>query len=998
MLCLIIFLLLISAASPQEDLARFALLRSEGKIDEALAGYRALANTGDGQIAAYAHFFAGQILLEKEQTQAALPHLHEALRLAQEQSNAELALYCRFQLGIAASMEERLIEAQLELQRCLRDAEQAKNIMLVERAHLELLRIVLRSPAHAEADIEAGIMPHIQPLLRNPQGAAEEIAGRSALRIEAAEALLKSDRKKQLAPIALRLANAQPEQNTEQWLLTRARAEATLARYTDALASLKKLPRKNADAIILEADIYFQIGQDETGFAILQKASTELPGQDGLMITGHWAHLLAQARRYAEAAPLLYALSAQQRDSFIRSQALLDLASLALASDDAPLAEQRIRASGVTNISSMRLLSAALIAQGKTNEASQAIQQAAQSARASKDIAELTLLEAWLAYTSENRKQAADAAVRAELFARSASIPRVEAEALILQALMTNTGAAALLTRAESIAISHGWAQMEAAIRHNLGALALMANKNNEAISQFRRALNLYDEARASFALRSEERLHATASWSLTQRFLALAYLAEGKLETAWEAYEYSLARDAREALAESLFRYSANFAESVRAQERALFALQEAREAGAPREEIDKLAQALAECTKRVEQDLRAGDGGKNPGSVKLADFSERLRKTGTLALQFLVWPDQKPGIVFIIDGYGISAAELPPSDRLLRQAADFKETAERPLFARVWDAASLGTKTIDKRMSFVTNGLALSDILLQPMEKQWRASQASNLLVIADGELAGFPFAALPLAESEWRGKTHWPICLGDAIPIATTVSASAWTEGERLAQNSGNVILAGDVGERRIRDGRIFSALPGSGRELDTLAALFGKRAHALHGNDASPERLASLLRESPAIVHLATHGFFLTNAATGKRIGSLLLADSAAKREAGAIPGGSIFDESMIAALPLGGSLITLSACESARGRLVLGEGMISLMRAFMIAGAKNVSASLWLVGDDSTVEYMRRYYKYIASGARPSLAHRNTRLELLALGFWPSQRSGFITSN
>jgi CHAT domain-containing protein len=194
----------------------------------------------------------------------------------------------------------------------------------------------------------------------------------------------------------------------------------------------------------------------------------------------------------------------------------------------------------------------------------------------------------------------------------------------------------------------------------------------------------------------------------------------------------------------------------------------------------------------------------------------------------------------------------------------------------------------------------------------------------------------------------------------------------------------------------------ALPGSGRELEVLAGLFGRRAQTLRGDAASPEVLASLLSESPAILHLATHGFFLTNAASGRLTGALLLANGVGAnteaRPLPGVPGGSVLDENLIAALPLVGSLVTLSACESARGRLIPGEGMISLMRAFIIAGAKNVSASLWLAGDTSTAEYMVRYYKHIASGKRPALAHRDTRRELRDLGFWPSQRSGFITSN
>jgi len=1060
--------------APQETLEHLASLQDEGKDDAALDGYIALSKSGDKRIAAHAHFFAGQILLKKNQVQSARPHLLAALALAQENALTQLALYARFQLGVAANMEGKYGEARAEFQLCYYEAGKTDDALLLEQTHLELLRLAL-----LRDDAEAGeeIRKHWEPFLlfdgdtdkalsggeTNAQSEREErsaeqghtdaerrreaelrhrLTQRLGLRLDAARALLNGETNQGRAALALRLAEICLEYDRENWLLIRARALRALSRNADALASLEKLSKKNAEAVLLEADIRIGMGDEERGLGLLKAASERDEGQEKRLLAGQYAHRLLEARRYAEAAPILQEIARQQElaqrdgDGFVRRQALLDLASLALASGDAPLAERHILASGVTNAPALRLLAAALIAQGKTGEAAQGVARARLGATQSENVreasgqsesaarartmppreaADLAILEAALAWRLQNTEQTHSAATRAREQARLANAPRIEAEALVLLSLTTNAEAArALLLEAREVAANNGLAQAEANIWHNLGVLALLdeedQKRNAEAVLAFRRALELFDATRARFALRSEERLQYTATWSETQRFLALAHLAADRIEAAWEAYEHSLARETREALAESLLRSSANFAESVRAQERALDALQRARLAGAAREEIEEREHALRESTQKVERELLARERGQGRPQLTRKAFSEQLKKSGTLALQYLVWPDGKPGIAFIIDGSGISVTRLPPSRELLEKAARFRQIAASPLLARVWDAQTLGTKTIDHRMSFVTNGLALNAILLDPIAERWESSQASNLLVIADGELAAFPFAALPLPGEKWKRGQNWPACLGDEVPIMTAVSAAAWMESEWLESEwlegewmesggsaHGAVVLAGDVGERRIRDGRIMPALPGSGREIEAIARIFGRRAVSLRGDDATPEGLASLIQErAPAILHLATHGFFLTNAVSGKLHGALLLAGETTA--GGTVPAGSVLDEAAIAGLPLVGNLVTLSSCESARGRIVAGEGILSLMRAFIIAGAKSVSASLWIIGDDSTAEYMTKYYRRIAAGIRPAAAHRDTRRELSLLGFWPSQRSGFITSN
>src|SRR5262249_8588989 len=61
------------------------------------------------------------------------------------------------------------------------------------------------------------------------------------------------------------------------------------------------------------------------------------------------------------------------------------------------------------------------------------------------------------------------------------------------------------------------------------------------------------------------------------------------------------------------------------------------------------------------------------------------------------------------------------------------------------------------------------------------------------------------------------------------------------------------------------------------------------------------------------------------------------------------------------LSLDADLVTLSACETALGAEFAGEGLVGLARAFHIAGARAVVATLWSVNDEATAELMDRFY-------------------------------------
>lgn len=85
---------------------------------------------------------------------------------------------------------------------------------------------------------------------------------------------------------------------------------------------------------------------------------------------------------------------------------------------------------------------------------------------------------------------------------------------------------------------------------------------------------------------------------------------------------------------------------------------------------------------------------------------------------------------------------------------------------------------------------------------------------------------------------------------------------------------------------------------------------------------------------------------------------------------------------ITKLNLNADLVTLSACDTASGKLEGEEGVTSLVQAFLLAGAKSVLASVWKVDDASTAALMKQFYTEIADGQDEATALRNAQLDLL----------------
>lgn len=196
---------------------------------------------------------------------------------------------------------------------------------------------------------------------------------------------------------------------------------------------------------------------------------------------------------------------------------------------------------------------------------------------------------------------------------------------------------------------------------------------------------------------------------------------------------------------------------------------------------------------------------------------------------------------------------------------------------------------------------------------------------------------------------------------------------------------------IGNPQYGTNGVVSQLPGTEAEVKNITKLlttYKVKATALYGANATEAKVKEI--NSPSILHIATHGYFLADLdqlETTKILG----VDVSAAKENPLLRSGvllanceNVFDENFhpspnsengiltaYEAMSLNldkTDLVVLSACETGLGSVKQGEGVYGLQRAFLIAGAKSIIMSLWSVSDAATMELMTLFYtNYAKSG-------------------------------
>jgi CHAT domain-containing protein len=258
------------------------------------------------------------------------------------------------------------------------------------------------------------------------------------------------------------------------------------------------------------------------------------------------------------------------------------------------------------------------------------------------------------------------------------------------------------------------------------------------------------------------------------------------------------------------------------------------------------------------------------------------------------------------------------------------------------------------------------------------------TTLIVVPDGPLHRVPFGALvDAAGTRVAGRyaltvipsaTTWLRWRGAGQPATRPSALIAFADPASRA-DGGDDGLRGELGP--LRHAR---------REAVMLRRHLGN-GEVLQGEDATEAALKSADLSRYGMIHLAPHA--LVNDEYPERSAVLLATGVPDGDEDGALH----FDE--VIELDLDGQVVVLSACRSASGPLIGGEGVMGLANAFFLAGARTVVAGLWPVRDRETAALVERFGGHLGDGRSVAEALTLARRDLIRRGSPPAAWAGMV---
>lgn len=413
---------------------------------------------------------------------------------------------------------------------------------------------------------------------------------------------------------------------------------------------------------------------------------------------------------------------------------------------------------------------------------------------------------------------------------------------------------------------------------------------------------------------------------------------------------------------------------------------------------------------------------------TTSLEQIQNELRDSDTMLLQFALGNERS--YLWAVTAGSLHSYELP--------ARKMIEDAAREVY-RLFSARQAPVETMKgDYQSYVEdadNALPEKSAKLSEMLFGQVAHQLGNrkLLIVAEGALQAISFDALPAPgsqlagpidrqtfEDSWLIQTH-EISFSPSIStlrairseknrltspnktVAVIADPVFSRNDERVRSAPMTPVVAGAAPDRQPNDlserglqavsrGSALSRLAYSSAEADAISAAAPRGTTMIvKGFAASRETAMSSLVGEFQIVHFATHGFL--NSEHPELSGIVLtMVNPKGVRQNGLMPLHDIYN------LDLSAELTVLSACQTALGKDINGEGLVGLSHSFMSAGSKSVVASLWQVDDRATANLMRRFYEsLLQQGMSTGAALRTAKLKMIKEKQWraPYYWAGFV---
>lgn len=215
--------------------------------------------------------------------------------------------------------------------------------------------------------------------------------------------------------------------------------------------------------------------------------------------------------------------------------------------------------------------------------------------------------------------------------------------------------------------------------------------------------------------------------------------------------------------------------------------------------------------------------------------------------------------------------------------------------------------------------------------------------------------------------------------------------------------------DAGNSISNNHKNWAKLPWTKQEVNEISNLFKSKAmecKIFSGKNATEKNIKSIA--NPDILHIATHAYFNDDKQLNPNplarcglicAGANTISKAIERNDESELS--NLSEDGILNAVEvmnmnlIGTDLVVLSACETAKGEIMSGEGVFGLQRAFQLAGAKKVIMSLWKVNDKVTKEFMVQFYKTYLSGTTIHHAFKEAQKIIKSKHELPFFWSGFV---
>jgi hypothetical protein len=360
---------------------------------------------------------------------------------------------------------------------------------------------------------------------------------------------------------------------------------------------------------------------------------------------------------------------------------------------------------------------------------------------------------------------------------------------------------------------------------------------------------------------------------------------------------------------------------------------------------------------------------------AVAVADKStlqdNSLADDRTAVLEYVAGPGPQPTTLFVQTRAGPRAHRLAPAESL---AVDIKA------FAGMVEGGA-NAAALAKSLGDAVFGNALDSL----------AASVSQLIIVADGALQRVPFDALRMRDGRYVIE-RFAVTLAPSIAVARALKARKSRSGSTRLLAFGDPRFANEIKESGGSAADVFREafsangglprLPGSASEAK-LVARYADRSELRLRDAASESYLKRAPLDSFDIIHLATHA--LVDEASVARTA---LAVAAGDGDDGFVGPGEL------SSLRLSAQLVVLSACRTAQGVAIRGEGVQGLTAPLLAAGARAVLATQWRIRDADAVHFIDDFYRALAAGSSVSDASRVAKLAAIKRGSSPATWAAF----